>query len=61
MAIGLGRLRLSPRTFWSMTPREFALAVAVLPRQGDPPDRASLGAMMTAYPDKSSKEQGHGR
>jgi uncharacterized phage protein (TIGR02216 family) len=45
---GLGRLRLAPRQFWSLTPRELAAAL------GDP--RAPLArpdfeTMMKEYPD----------
>ena len=42
MAAGFGLLRLSPRDFWSMTPREMERAMSVLgggrvdaPRRGD--------------------------
>jgi uncharacterized phage protein (TIGR02216 family) len=52
MAAGLGLLRLSPRTFWSMTPRELAAALSVLsqPTQS-PPARAGLVALMRRFPD----------
>lgn len=52
MAIGLGLLRLSPRDFWSMTPREFERAVRVmLPGGRDAPGRAELEALMKRFPD----------
>ncbi len=53
MAAGLGVLRLSPRVFWAMTPREFdaalrgAFGVAV----PHPMSRTDLAALMTEYPD----------
>jgi uncharacterized phage protein (TIGR02216 family) len=55
MRLGLGRLRLAPKTFWSMTPREFAAAVegAGLTRgpAGALP-RERLDALMRAHPDR---------
>ncbi len=52
MRFGFGVLRLSSTDFWSMTPRELA---AAMPRVASPvlgpPDRASLEAMMSAFPD----------
>lgn len=54
IALGLGLLRLSPRAFWAMTPREMA---HVLRGLGDepagPPDRRALDALMTMFPDTS--------
>jgi len=52
MAFGLGVLRLSPRDFWSMTPRELAAAVEGVhgPAQRAP-TRAALDALMRAFPD----------
>lgn len=50
MAAGLGVLRLSPRDFWTMTPRELAAAIEGL--NGGP---ASLplgrGELMQLFPD----------
>lgn len=52
MAFGLGRLRLAPGDFWSMTPRELAAAMsAFVPRHGPSPDRGALAALMAIYPD----------
>ena len=52
MAIGFGLLRLSPETFWTMTPREFARAISVLePKRSVPPARGALEALMRAFPD----------
>lgn len=52
MSFGFGVLRLSPRDFWTMTPRELALAMHA--RRGGvlhAPDRATLNEMMTRFPD----------
>lgn len=52
MAFGLGQLRLSPRDFWAMTPREIGCAMS---RHGQattaPPGREALQRLMTAFPD----------
>jgi len=58
MALGLGLLRLEPRAFWSMTPREVAAAArAILPpaalREARP-TRADLTRLMSRYPDTLS-------
>jgi uncharacterized phage protein (TIGR02216 family) len=54
MTIGLGLLRLSPRHFWTMTPREFAAATGVLESRVHPPERAALARMMEHFPDRRS-------
>ncbi len=53
MEAGLGTLRLSPKDFWAMTPRELdaALSGAFGHRAGQPLSRADLAALMQAYPD----------
>ena len=49
---GLGLLRLSPQAFWTMTPRELALALGVLtPPAAMAPRRADLEALMKDFPD----------
>jgi uncharacterized phage protein (TIGR02216 family) len=61
MATGLGLLRLSPKTFWSMTPREFERAASTLPfRASIPPGRDALLEMMETYPDLPTEEEKHG-
>ena len=61
MATGLGLLRLSPDTFWSMTPHEFERAASTLPfRASIPPGRDALLAMMKTYPDQPTEEEKHG-
>ena len=53
MAAGLGRLRLPPAHFWSMTPRELAMALdgglGLSRRRG--PGRADLASLMLRFPD----------
>lgn len=58
MRFGLGRLHISPRDFWAMTPRELAAAMGAVgadPR--DRPDRATLEALASRWPDARSKPQ----
>jgi uncharacterized phage protein (TIGR02216 family) len=53
MAFGLGVLRLAPRDFWSMTPRELDRAAeGVYGRASRPPSRAALDEMMRDFPDR---------
>lgn len=53
MRFGLGVLRLSPNVFWAMTPRELAAAMTVFTDGAvNPPDKSTLGALMTAFPDR---------
>ncbi|MCC3244687.1 phage tail assembly chaperone [Methylocystis sp. WRRC1] len=52
MAFGLGVLRLAPRDFWSMTPRELHRAMeGVYGRGGGAPSRATLDELMREFPD----------
>ena len=52
MRFGLGVLRLAPRDFWAMTPRELAAAWrALVGDRGGPLGRPELGAMMERFPD----------
>ena len=54
MRFGLGRLRLAPRDFWAMTPRE--LAAAMPPATGaDHPARAWLDAQSARFPDRRER------
>jgi uncharacterized phage protein (TIGR02216 family) len=48
-------LRLAPRDFWSMTPRELSLALrgaARLPASEEPFARSNLAALMQRFPDR---------
>jgi uncharacterized phage protein (TIGR02216 family) len=52
MAFGFGALRLSPRDFWAMSPRELAAAAGFA--QGDlapPLTRADLDALLARHCD----------
>lgn len=54
MAFGLGVLKLAPRDFWAMTPRELSLALAgALPqsRKSVPMTRSGFDALMQRFPD----------
>jgi uncharacterized phage protein (TIGR02216 family) len=52
MAFGLGVLRWPPSVFWSATPRELAAAAGWRGRrQGEPPNRAVLGDLLSRFPD----------
>jgi uncharacterized phage protein (TIGR02216 family) len=58
--VGLGLLRLSPRDFWSMTPKEFALATG--PVRGAStiaPTRADLLRLMREFPDERRRDNAH--
>ncbi len=56
MAVGFGRLGLSSRDFWAMTPRELAAAVeGAFGTAREPPDRATLETLMTRYPDRRDR------
>lgn len=59
IALGLGLLRLAPRDFWSMTPREFSLVLRILDRDraGSTPTRAALATLMQMFPDGKEREQ----
>jgi len=52
IGFGLGVLRLAPKDFWAMTPRELAFAIsAARGSVSEPMDRASLDELMSAFPD----------
>jgi len=58
IGFGLGVLRLAPRDFWAMTPRELAHAIAaVRGTQHEPMDRGSLDELMRAFPDAYGEQQ----
>lgn len=54
---GLCRMRLSPRDFWAMTPREFFAALGGLAPPSGAPDRAALARLMHAFPDGSETDR----
>jgi len=49
--VGLCRMRLQPKDFWAMTPRELGFALGLLRPSATAPGRASLAALMQAFPD----------
>lgn len=52
MAAGLGVLRLDPKSFWSMTPKELSAAFGALGgTRFSPPSRGEVAAMMARFPD----------
>jgi uncharacterized phage protein (TIGR02216 family) len=63
MAFGLGVLRLPPRAFWAMTPRELAAAAGAFGPRTPAPDGAALAALFAAFPDipRNDEETGHGQ
>ena len=60
MAFGFARLRLAPRDFWSMTPRELAAAMAAYARPVTAPERAVLARLMENYPDLTTGDPDNG-
>lgn len=54
MATAFGLLRLSPRDFWAMTPRELERAMSVLGASpAGAPARRDLVEMMKRFPDSN--------
>lgn len=51
MAAGLGAMRLSPKDFWAMTPRELAAALGLGSAARSAPGRGDLAALMRRFPD----------
>jgi uncharacterized phage protein (TIGR02216 family) len=53
MQLAFGRLGISPRDFWAMTPREFSAAVrgAFGSALQEPLGRSELEELMLRYPD----------
>ena len=59
MRFGLGVLRLAPRDFWAMTPRELAMAhEALAGHRGGAPERGTLDGLMARFPDMEAKDGG---
>ncbi|WP_421929249.1 rcc01693 family protein [Neoaquamicrobium sediminum] len=59
IAIGLGRLRLSPHDFWSMTPRELACVLRGLNAASgavSAPGRQTLDSLMNRFPDEAERQ-----
>ena len=59
MRAAFGLLRLSPKTFWAMTPIEFSAALDALGlKRGHAPNRGELEGLMRLFPDKPEKTDG---
>lgn len=55
MQFGFGVLRLHPKQFWAMTPRELSAAFdARQPAHSAAPTRADLQKLIAAFPDKEA-------
>ncbi|MDR3475186.1 MAG: phage tail assembly chaperone [Devosia sp.] len=54
MRFGFGTLRLGPREFWGLTPRELAAAFEGIAgrSRGRPPERQTMDRLMAAFPDE---------
>jgi uncharacterized phage protein (TIGR02216 family) len=52
IGFGLGVLKLPPREFWRMTPRELACAIEAVSGMRLPLDRAGFAQLMQRYPDE---------
>ncbi|MEM7214840.1 MAG: phage tail assembly chaperone [Pseudomonadota bacterium] len=60
MSFGIGRLGLTPKAFWSMTPREFLAAAGLYDRAGhlnEVLSRRSLEELIRTNPDRRKNEQ----
>ena len=58
MAFGFSVLRLSPRDFWTMTPRELAASVRGLAPAAEAPGRGDLDRLMDLFPDRRETRNG---
>lgn len=55
MVLGLGRLRLTPDIFWSLTPKELLLIAGGGSRSADALSRDALGRLMQRFPDEPER------
>ncbi len=57
MRFGFGVLRLGPREFWGLTPRELASAFEGVAGRSlpNPPPRQTIDRLMAAFPDEEHK------
>jgi uncharacterized phage protein (TIGR02216 family) len=61
MTAGFALLGLSPAAFWTMTPREFARAIAPFAaRTAEPLGRPALDALMARFPIIRRGDHGYG-
>lgn len=54
MAFGLGRLKLSSKAFWAMTPRELVAAMSAYAGPVAAPERSALAKLMNRFPDRKA-------
>jgi uncharacterized phage protein (TIGR02216 family) len=52
IGFGLGVLKLSPESFWRMTPRELACAIEAVRGRGTALARSDFEKLMQKYPDE---------
>jgi uncharacterized phage protein (TIGR02216 family) len=57
MRFGFGVLKLSPREFWGLTPRELASAFEGVSGRSRPrpPERATIDRLIAAFPDEEPR------
>ena len=56
MSFGFGVLRLSPRDFWAMTPREIHMAMSPFrDRRVSTIERGDLATLMRSFPDEANE------
>jgi uncharacterized phage protein (TIGR02216 family) len=57
MRFGFGVLKLSPREFWGLTPRELASAFEGVSGRSRPrpPERATIDRLIAAFPDEEAR------
>ena len=56
MRLGLRELRLSPETFWALTPAELMLIAGIGPTSQGPLTRSRLDALLAQFPDKEGDD-----
>lgn len=54
MALGMGRLRLTPELFWSLTPKELVRLAGGGARRDDALEREALAGLMRRFPDEAA-------
>lgn len=61
MQAGMGHLRLSPESFWAMTPGELAAALGDGATGAAALGRGDLARLMALHPDRPTPDQGEDR
>ncbi len=60
MRVGLGRMGLSPDTFWGLTPAEFLVMAGIEGGTAGALTRAGLAALEARFPDRAGEDKGDG-